>query len=61
MYHKPFVIGFGKYVCLECNSITSNYRKTGVNEVWMQIFEWAIVNRFYLIHDDDWAFTTMDT
>ena len=25
---------------------TSNYREIGVNEVWMWIFEWTIVNRF---------------
>ena len=27
----------------------------------MSIFEWAIVNRFPLIHDDDWTFNSMDT
>ena len=26
--------------------IISNYLKTGVNGVWMWLFEWAIVNRF---------------
>ena len=25
-------------------TITSNCRKTGVNGVWMSIFEWAFVN-----------------
>ena len=27
-------------------SITSNYRKTDKNRVWLWIFEWAIVKRF---------------
>ena len=40
--------------------ISSNYRKTGVNGMWTWIFEWAIVNRFQLIHDDDWTFISMD-
>ena len=26
--------------------MTSNYRETGVNKVWMWLIEWAIVNRF---------------
>ena len=29
--------------------------------VWKWIFEWAIVNRSWMIHDDDWTFTSMET
>ena len=54
---RIFFLNFGSYQYC----ITSNYRKTGVNMLWMQIFEWVIVDRFYLIHDDDWTFTNMDT
>ena len=41
--------------------VTSNYRKTGANGVWMWLYEWAIVNKFEFIHDDDWTFTSMNT
>ena len=34
-----------------------NFQKTGVNVNLL----WTIVNKFYLIHDDDWTFTNMDT
>ena len=40
--------------------ITSNHRQTGVNGVWVLIYERATVNRIQLIHDDDWAFTSME-
>ena len=42
-------------------NITSNYWKTIVKGVRIWIFEWAIVNRFQLIYDDDWSSTSMDT
>ena len=41
--------------------IASNYQRTDVNGLGMRIFEWPIVNRFKLIHDDDLTFTSMDT
>ena len=34
--------------------------RTTVNGVWLWIFEWVIVNRYQLIHDDDWTFAGMD-
>ena len=50
-YEERFVLKF---------FITSNHRQTGVNGVWVLICEGAIVNRIELMHDDDWAFTSMD-
>ena len=41
------IIDRSRSSCLDMlQYITSNYRKTGVNGVWMWIFEWAIINRF---------------
>ena len=28
--------------------------------MWMWIFQWAIVNKFQLIHYNNWSFTSMD-
>ena len=47
--------------CLLIEINTSNYCKKGVDRMWMWIFQLAIVNRFLLIHDDYWIFTSMDT
>ena len=40
-----FIFTYGVKKLPWCN-ITGNYLKTDMNEVWMWIFGWAIVNRF---------------
>ena len=47
--------------CKNVRYITRNHRQTGVNGMWIWIEEWAIVKRVYLMHNDEWTFTSMDT